>query len=236
MEISPVKIGKVTYYFPYVDGIYQLTSPQSKARLDPVSKQTIRPHNGQDSIGFIHIVSTCFGVVKQIKYDSQRGNYVDIICDNGFIHRYQHFKNNSICVNAGQIVTPSTVIGEMGSTGNSTGNHLHYEVMDNKGNYLEVSNIIGVPNKKGKYTQNREIKMDTDKKIRVYERYPFLSTGEIEDVLKYRKDILSGAVILTKVDNVYSLYSSIIARDDADANIENVLLDKQINDCFIVVN
>ena len=53
------------------------------------------------------------------------GNYVDIQSADGTIHRYAHA--NSISVKKGQTVTAGMYIGRAGSTGISTGPHLHYE-------------------------------------------------------------------------------------------------------------
>jgi murein DD-endopeptidase MepM/ murein hydrolase activator NlpD len=54
------------------------------------------------------------------------GNVVRVKLDNGFIVEYMHLKN--IYVNSDQRVSNSNVIGEVGTTGNSTGPHLHFAV------------------------------------------------------------------------------------------------------------
>ena len=57
------------------------------------------------------------------------GYYVKLDHGNGFETLYAHC--SSICVTAGQEVSQGEVIGYVGSTGNSTGNHLHFEVRKN---------------------------------------------------------------------------------------------------------
>ncbi len=59
------------------------------------------------------------------------GNLVIIDHGNGLSTRYGH--NHSVYVKTGQQVTAGTPIGRCGSTGNSTGTHLHFEVIGSKG-------------------------------------------------------------------------------------------------------
>ena len=57
---------------------------------------------------------------------------VDINHGYGFVTRYAHM--SKINVKKGQKVKRGHVIGEVGTTGTSTGNHLHYEVIKNRKN------------------------------------------------------------------------------------------------------
>ena len=57
------------------------------------------------------------------------GNYVVINHGNGYQTLYAHMVTNSIVVKAGQVVTQGQKLGVMGSTGRSTGTHLHFEVI-----------------------------------------------------------------------------------------------------------
>lgn len=86
------------------------------------------------------VVATADGVVRQALTTSYRmGKYVVIDHGYGFQTRYGHL--SAINVKAGQKVKRGDVIAMMGSTGYSTGPHLHYEVMRN-GQYLNPHTFI----------------------------------------------------------------------------------------------
>lgn len=57
------------------------------------------------------------------------GNYIKIRHSNGVVTLYAHLKYQSINVEVGDIVEKGDYIALMGNTGNSYGNHLHYEVI-----------------------------------------------------------------------------------------------------------
>ncbi|MFA5750319.1 MAG: M23 family metallopeptidase [Candidatus Shapirobacteria bacterium] len=67
------------------------------------------------------------------------GNYVVIDHGNGYKTLYAHMLNNSIVVKAGQKVTQGQKLGVMGSTGRSTGTHLHFEVIGPNGKLNPLS-------------------------------------------------------------------------------------------------
>lgn len=63
------------------------------------------------------------------------GNYVIIAHYNGLYTLYAHGQAGSICVSEGQVVKQGQQIMRVGSTGNSTGPHLHFEVRTSPGTY-----------------------------------------------------------------------------------------------------
>ncbi len=96
-------------------------------RFDPF---TGRPafHSGQDFAGAFStpIYATAPGVVSFTGVRSGYGNTIEIDHGGGFKTRYAHLQG--IAVNVGQRVAVGQRIGAMGSTGRSTGPHLHYEI------------------------------------------------------------------------------------------------------------
>lgn len=87
--------------------------------------------------------ATRAGVVARTGYDSGLGNYVTI--NHGMINGSsmvtEHGHLQSIAVSAGQSVTTGTAIGYTGTTGNSTGCHLHLNLLIN-GSYSSILNYM----------------------------------------------------------------------------------------------
>jgi len=81
----------------------------------------------------IHAVAG--GEVTQTGYDGSYGNKTVVTLDDGTEIWYCH--QTSFLVNVGDVVRPGEVIGTVGSTGNSTGPHLHLEVRPGAGDPVD---------------------------------------------------------------------------------------------------
>lgn len=118
-------------------------------RKDPFGSGENVPHNGTDIAnggeGVINIIAAKDGIVvyptpgKPTDCSSSRsksscgggyGNYVIIQHSDGNYTLYAHMYENTITVTAGDQVEQGQVIGKIGSSGNSTGPHLHFEVRE----------------------------------------------------------------------------------------------------------
>lgn len=88
-------------------------------------------HRGIDIAGKrgSDIIAVAGGVVVSAKDRYGYGNMIEIDHGNGYATRYGH--NDDMLVSAGQAVKKGQVIAKMGSTGKSTGPHVHFEVMKN---------------------------------------------------------------------------------------------------------
>ncbi len=96
-------------------------------RLDPFLG-TPAMHTGVDfraPVGY-PARATADGTVTMAGYNGGYGNMVEVDHGNGITTRYGHL--SKIEVKVGQVVSKGTVLGRTGSTGRSTGPHLHYEV------------------------------------------------------------------------------------------------------------
>ncbi|CAA6603566.1 Peptidase M23B [Rhodospirillaceae bacterium LM-1] len=92
-----------------------------------------RMHKGID-FGLPHgapIQAAGDGVVEMAGVNKGYGNYLRIRHGNGFSTAYAHLSGFAKGVRAGKRVSQGQVVGYVGSTGLSTGPHLHYEVMVN---------------------------------------------------------------------------------------------------------
>ena len=79
-----------------------------------------------------YVVAAADGRVSAVALDHlSMGNMVAIDHGDGFITRYMH--NRVVLVAVGQVVRQGDVIALVGSTGYSTGPHLHFEVLANGG-------------------------------------------------------------------------------------------------------
>lgn len=107
------------------------------------SRSSIRSsvHTGVDvatSLG-TPITPIASGTVTYASYKGSYGNLVIINHGNGIESYYAHC--NQICVTPGQTVDAFTTISTVGSTGNSTGPHLHLEIRQN-GNTLNPEDYV----------------------------------------------------------------------------------------------
>lgn len=74
--------------------------------------------------------NACSHVSARCNCNYGMGNYVQIRQNDGRYSTYMHMKKGTITVSVGQTVNQGDKIGEMGSSGNSTGQHLHYQVTE----------------------------------------------------------------------------------------------------------
>ncbi len=131
-----------------------IQAPVSGSRLGSSFGNRIDPFNGsvafhagldfQAPVG-TEIRAAGGGRVKRAAWANDLGFLVEIEHGDGLISRYAH--TSKMFVKAGDLVAPGQRIALVGSTGRSTGPHLHFEVLHdgkfvNPEQYLEVGSLI----------------------------------------------------------------------------------------------
>jgi murein DD-endopeptidase MepM/ murein hydrolase activator NlpD len=88
-------------------------------------------HSGVDleAVSGAPAFATASGTVTAAEWNGGYGLMVEVTHDHGYATRYAHLSR--IAVKTGQTITAGDVVGFVGSTGRSTGPHLHYETRKN---------------------------------------------------------------------------------------------------------
>lgn len=135
---NKIQINYGSGYIWPLDGCYTITSFFG-SRIHPIYG-TPGNHGGTDVRAAYKtpIKAARGGVVMTSEYHWSYGNYVVVVHDNGTSTLYAHMSSRA--VKEGQTVTQGQILGYVGSTGSSTGNHLHYEirVTQNSGSVVRV--------------------------------------------------------------------------------------------------
>lgn len=99
-------------------------------------------HNGIDIVlNNKNVPAVVSGTVIENTYNNARGYYITIKDSKGYTTRYQHLASQS-SLGIGAVVKEGDIIGTEGSTGISTGSHLHFEVKDSNGNYINPMDYL----------------------------------------------------------------------------------------------
>jgi murein DD-endopeptidase MepM/ murein hydrolase activator NlpD len=114
-----------------------ITSKFNPKRLHPILKK-LMPHNGTDfgaPTGTPVYASSYGKIIKRGDY-GPNGNFISIQHENGYDTGYSHLSRFEDGLKVGDNVKRMQVIGYVGSTGRSTGPHLHFSVRKN-GQYID---------------------------------------------------------------------------------------------------
>lgn len=114
-----------TFKWP-VPGHYSISSP-FETRISPISGKT-EHHNGLDipAPKSTEVMAAASGIVITSRWSNSYGNVIVISHGSGYATLYAH--NSKLLVSVGDAVVKGEVISLVGSTGWSTGNHLHFSV------------------------------------------------------------------------------------------------------------
>ena len=123
---------------PIADGILR---SGFGSRFHPILGYS-RPHTGIDWANKVGtpILAAGNGTVRFADWKSGYGRHIEIQHANGYVTTYSHMSGFAKSMNQGVRVRQGQVIGYLGSTGLSTGPHLHYEVLIN-GSFVDPLKI-----------------------------------------------------------------------------------------------
>ena len=118
------------------------------------------------------IMASGDGIIKRARWCGGGGNCVKIKHNSSYVTIYAHMKNFARGIKEGLRVKQGQIIGYVGSTGKSTGPHLHYEVVKN-----------------GKKINSQKLRLPSGKTLKGKERATF-------EVVKIKLDVLKSELIV----------------------------------------
>lgn len=133
------EIGKIVYNGNFPMPIENFITVTSKFGIREGHGVVSSNHTGIDLCGSLgsKVMAVRDGEVTHSGWQGGYGNCVEIRHTdeqgNTFYTFYAHMRDNSLQVTKGQQVVTGQVLGIQGSTGNSTGDHLHFEIRKSSG-------------------------------------------------------------------------------------------------------
>ena len=151
-----LKVTNSLFNYPLKSTNFSISSFYNQQRIIFGEKNI---HSGWDIVAPAKtpVYSVCNGEVVNVNYTqdinipykesgNSKGNIIKIKCDQDYNEIYyviyRHLYPNSALVKVGDKVSHWKKIASVGTTGRSTGNHLHYEVTDEKGNLIDGMQLI----------------------------------------------------------------------------------------------
>jgi len=129
------------FYNPFTVDWSAHVSSEFGWRIHPITGKE-KFHNGIDIAlptgTEVHASSS--GTVIQSYYSESAGNYVVVQDETGYTAHYMHLNSRSVAV--GDVIKHGEIIGTVGSTGNSTGPHLHFGVKDASGEWINPRFVL----------------------------------------------------------------------------------------------
>ena len=127
------------FRFPLSD--FRLSSPFGQ-RISPITGQ-MSHHRGIDLAApeGSEVYSVRSGTVIDIGYDAVLGNYVMVEHDNNWVSLYGHLSSVNTSINSR--LAAGSLLGRVGTTGLTTGPHLHFELIQN-GQNQDPARLLGI--------------------------------------------------------------------------------------------
>lgn len=182
-------------------------------------------HKGIDITGEKTLYSICDGVVTYTGYDKNGWGYYVSVKPNGFDRiRFIlcHMVKGSIKVEAGDKVSRTTVLGTMGTTGNSTGVHVHVECrIDNTA--VDPTPYLKVANKKANGLKDTDYKTTAEESAKILQQmlndFDGVNEPAIDYKALYEQEKAEKTRLEGKVKNLEAQVSELSAKINAAVNI-----------------
>jgi len=182
-------------------------------------------HKGIDFTGDKTLYSICDGVVTYTGYDKNGWGYYVSVKPNGFDRiRFIlcHMVKGSIKVKAGDKVSRTTVLGTMGTTGNSSCVHVHVECrIDNTA--VDPTPYLKVANKKAAGLKATDYKTTTEESAKILQQMLNDFDGVNEPTTDYKalyeKEKAEKTKLESEVKNLKAQVSELTAKINAAVNI-----------------
>ena len=123
---------KSDYKWPLASNVSYRVTSYFGYRNDPFGKPTTEFHKGLDiaCAQYSHIIASRGGTVTKAEYYGGYGNCVIVYHGNGISTLYAHMTKIGEGIKAGVVVKQGDLLGYVGTTGRSTGYHLHFGVIN----------------------------------------------------------------------------------------------------------
>ena len=142
-QLNVTKLNLIKYGSPFQVEYESRITSYIGYRVNPTSSTPeLQLHKGLDigMAGGTPILAISDGTVTRANFSSSYGNIVEIRHEDGYLSKYAHQQRLNVV--KGQKVKKGDVIGFVGTTGDSTGNHLHLELYDENGEFMNPIFVI----------------------------------------------------------------------------------------------
>lgn len=168
--------------------------------------------------GIVIGTENSFSVGGNDKYFLDKANFVKIIHNDGTIATYAHLMKDGVFVTSGQHVKAGVLLGYSGSTGFSSGPHLHFVVthlVKNDDGFSDVSIPISF------YVGQPAVLFDPQKNLSVKAEYSYPATNPSEPKTS---TIIAGNTLPPKVNNLQPQTNAVLPNYSAISSDSNTLL------------
>jgi hypothetical protein len=153
------------------------------------------------------VLAAADGVVMRMATDPGYGRFVEIQHAAGLLTRYGHLARYLPQIVPGVAVKAGEPIGQMGSTGTSTGSHLHFEVRDPKGRPLNPELFLG-----------RSFATEADLPLKAASRFPRgVREAYVSNIPKAKREEMQARIELAAAADAASADAADVASDASDA-------------------